>query len=345
MKTALRWLLWTLASFALAGVTWVGFEARGAAQRDARERDETVLDAMGAAVSEAKSTAVPWVADLTQFRDGARREAAFAAVRAALASDDRVDRLAALVTIRDASAVFDEYGGGLAPLRPQLRELAASSDFATCWWALLALAAGGPSAPDAALAVERTRAFDVFLATRLADPLVTLADHEVFDDVARAMLRLLDAEYPDARKEAYSALWGARVDDRVAARLVDLAGSWTYGEGDDVVYHAASRVMNKNDDLVDLLVDRIGDQSIALDGLSFGVADDQRERVCDVWVDVLAARDPSDRDWGRALDVLARDGSARHAGPLRALLDTGTLTDDDASRVRSALDQIARRGS
>ncbi len=339
MKTFATVLGYLGLSCASAAVAWYLPWGPSEAEREAVEQR---MDDLDERVRAARVEAWQWAEDARQFRDADRRAAAFDAMHAALdaPSDDR--NLTGLLAVAEMKDVIAEFGGGFDPLRPRLRELTTSPDIAVRSAAVAALAAGGPSPADVDVAVAVIEGMERELATRLARALVQLADGAVTGEVSAVLRDLLESSDKGARKSVYSALGGARVDDAMADAIVDLAHSWTYGEAEDVIYSAASRILDKNEDIVDLLVDRIAKDDIAIYGLTFGIAPDQHARVSDALVDIVETRAPSKR-WRQCLEALGRYGSARHATRLDNVAMSLALEDDDAARVLAAMAAISAR--
>lgn len=220
--------------------------------------------------------------------DPVDRAAALGEIEVALQRDDVARRHAALLAIARVREV------GLEHLRWLVEPLARDGDPSLRVAALYALWAVGPDpdgtrADDLALVHAAWDAVDAESRMRLPHLLSMFGEGVIAGRSEELVLSLLDE--PGASFRSWiNGLWGARVTDRIAARLVELATDPRYeAYAYDAFYYALSTLQGKQPDVIAVLLDALASPDHewvwrSAWGLSFGIPDELQPGVADAVV-------------------------------------------------------------
>jgi len=282
-----------------------------------------------------------WVADLHQLRDRAKRDAAVAEVRAALASPDRGLRYAALLALNQAHDVeFDR-----SPLREVVADLCRSEagDAQVC--ALYCLHRIGVRDEDRGFLLAALRAPSPPLAQSGTHLLMSFFDRRIEGPAADAALLLLRSAESSNVRSALTGLWGATASDEVQSRMLELERDATTRH--DAIYFGLSTLQNKSRAVVERLVEALADpdhnnSGRALWGLGQGVSDGESKLVADAALALFEGRGAQSSRTD-ALRLLARHGGPVHAAGLRELLAIGLLQGALAHQVEDTIRAIEAR--
>jgi len=252
-----------------------------------------------------------WVKDLRSLGEGAaeRRAAAVEAMRDALSGPDDAKKLSALRVLSQTSDIqFDR-----APFRPLILPLVENGRGEMLLAALYALRATDPQPGDLALAQAAYGLDPNALAQSISHLLFLYGDGVIEGESERIVLEVLKAPRRETRREALRGLWGAKVTPTLAARLIELADEpETHG---DAIYFGLSTLNDKNEAVVDKLIDTLSDPDWinngqrALWGLGHGVPESLQPKVAAALVEMHNSRvDPRVRQ--RCAEIVRRYGGA-----------------------------------
>ncbi len=232
-----------------------------------------------------------FVEDLRAFGEGAeaRRARALKGLTDALTSGDDAQEWAALIALAELGDVeFDK-----AAFRSLVLPFARSASPGKRISALSALHSTAREPGDLALVhaawEQRTRELDGCIAHLL----LLFGDRRIEGRSEEIVLELLASADAGTRRSTLRNLWGAKVTERMAARLVEL--SRDPRERHEAIYFGLSTLQEKNAQVVEALIEVLRDpdhnnSGRALWGLGHGVPVEHQARVAAALVELHNAR-------------------------------------------------------
>jgi len=286
--------------------------ARPAARPEAGSSSERAVG------SEAQRIARVWIDDAHALGTGGaeRRAAAIETIRAALSSGVPAREWAALQALQQIGDV--EYDK--ASFRELVLPYAQTARGSILVNALYALHNTSPADGDLALVHAAWERSPEAIAGSISHLLVLFGDRQIHGRSAEIVLEVLGSEDGRRIREGLHGLWGARVDDAVAARLIQLSHS---ADGDlrhQAIYFGLSTLYDKSEPVIDALIATLNDpdwnnSGRALWGLGFGVPEQHGRKVGAALVDLHNARsDPQVRE--RCERIVRQLGDAELIGKL-----------------------------
>lgn len=261
-----------------------------------------------------------WVDDAMQVQDGAKREAAIASIRDALAGDDPVRVTAALVAVPQIAKLnYDK-----APMRDLVLRHAGAADAgvrAALPFALLNAGGTRPSDVETVLALTTDAAAPV--RGNAGRSLVFFTKYDLTGPAGERVLALLDDPDRQVRREVLRSIWGSKVSPGIEARLLEMFRSEDRQVRHDAFYFGLSTLPEKSPAVVGACVAAMESTDHELQwrarwGLSQGVPDDQCGTVGDAYLTLLSARSDSQLEQD-AFQWLQRHGTTAHAERLEEL--------------------------
>ncbi|QDT56789.1 hypothetical protein Pan44_48490 [Caulifigura coniformis] len=241
-----------------------------------------------------------WVNDLRSIGSGADRQRtqALGEIRDALKGADPQRRVAALRALSQTGDVkFDRAG-----LRERLLELTGEARGAELLAALYALANVDRQPSDLKVVQDAYVRDPDALKSSISHLLHMSSDKgRIEGESERIIMGLLKSDDRNVRREVLRGLWGARVSDALAARLVELVSD--QASHHDAIYFGVSTLSEKNEAVIACLIETLSDPDWvnnggrALWGLGFGIPDSLKLKVAGALVELHNQRtDPRIRD-------------------------------------------------
>ncbi len=293
----------------------------------------------------AREKVQPWLTDAFQLDDAAKRTAAIERIRQAIASPDTDMARTGLVAFQQVTQVeFDK-----ASFRPVFRPLLQAKEPDLRALACGALASTGANEEDLdrVLALVDDPAPEVRLALPFA--LKNLSPDGFTGKTGAGVLKLLDS--PDAKviEGVWHAMWGTKISPELEVRVVEASRKDDRGSGYSTVFYYALTVhLSKGEPTVTRLIELTASQDTVnvagrcLWGIRQGLADDQKPRVAELALKVLAAR--SDVYMRReALACLKQCGNGANAAALRELLAKPGTTGEFKGALEEVLGALTSR--
>jgi hypothetical protein len=220
-----------------------------------------------------------------------KRLTALDQIRSSLKGSDRDQRVAALITVASIGDVkYDK-----ASLRPLILPIIEKADGDELIGALYALYNSDRHPEDLALVQAAWKKRSLEVDEKLSHLLFLFGDKKIDGKSAEIILELLDSPNERTQKETLRGLWGARVNDAVAAKLIEMSSDPKLRY--DTIYFGLSTLEDKSDAVLDTLIKALSDQEWrALWGLGFGIPEKSQRRVADALVELHNSRtDPKVR--------------------------------------------------
>lgn len=220
-----------------------------------------------------------------------KRFATLEQIRSALKGDDREVRQAALYAIAKVGDVkYDK-----ASLRPLILPIIENAEGDELMGALYALYYTDRRPEDLALVQAAWNKRSLEVDDSIGHLLFLFGDKKIDGKSAEIILELLDSPNERTQKETLRGLWGARVNDAVAAKLIEMSSDPKLRY--DTIYFGLSTLENKSDPVLETLIKALPDQEWrALWGLGFGVPEKSQRKVAEALLELHNARtDPKVR--------------------------------------------------
>lgn len=306
-------------------------------QRSDREEREAAMQATQAAYQAAK----PWIDDLMQIQDPAKRDAAVAELRAALRSDDAVRRHAALIAFVQTRESNYERGS----FRELVLPLCSSETGAAQVRAFYALASAGKRAGDERLLLEALGEPSAPLRASGTQLLMLYFDQRLEGEAGEAALKLLDGQGESWAREVLPGLWGATASPALQQRLLELAAKPDTHH--DAIYFGLSTLQNKSRAVVELLLDACAgsdheDAWRSMWGLGQGVETSEQPLVAERMLRLYEARNDA-RTRSKCIELVGRYGTSEQLPALRELAANEMLSDGQRAEAQRAIDAIGAR--
>jgi len=301
---------------------------------------------------DAFALARPWIDGVKQSSDRARRDAALAAIRLALSSDDALTTYAGLVAFHSTETVdFDKQ-----PFRELILPLVHAAPGAAQVEAFHGLNVTGRQPGDLDLLLAAVRSNPSLELLESASHLISVFtggkfEGEVFTggriegEAAALLHELLATEDPDVLLHQMRGFWRAWVTPEIAARLVDIARTSNREVRHDAIHFALSGLRSKSKPVIDELLRAVEehDPSMwdrALWGLGNGVPAEHQAMVADFLLTLFEAQN-SPKTRHEFLRIVGQYGDASHLDALAKIAtNAGAALRQDA---QDAIDQIQKR--
>jgi len=289
------------------------------ASREAEEAEEGAEELSW----KAHQMAWPWIEDVMQLSDAARREKALARIAKALDAKDRLERCAGLQALAaTADARIDR-----ARFRERAADLARSGQGQERMKAIHALYVIGAKDVARNLLNDVLRTAPGSLGEGAWQLLVHVNDGEITGAAAELLLSRLSnrrdtrgiafllAELQDAR----------RLSPALEARMIELATRGPFELRSRVIYFVLSRLDPKSPAVVKTLIRLVEDPDPpdprgAMSGLAWGIGPESRPIVADFFVRFLATRERTEDERHAAIRALARVAGPDQRPQLEAIL-------------------------
>ena len=290
------------------------------------------------------ATAKPWVDDMVQLQDAAKRAAAIDAIRRALADQVPEQVAAALLAIPQIAQVnYDRTG---------LRELVLrhvnspdESVRAAIPFALLNVGEPLPSDVDIILPLTADRSAPV--RGNAGRSLTFFTKGELTGKTGERVLALLNDTDRQVRRDVLGSVWGSQVSPEIESKLLYEFASPDADTRRQVFYFGLSTLRTKSPAVVDACISALESNDRELQqrarwGLARGVPEDQRAKVGDSYLKVLNLRTDAQLEQD-AFEYLRLNGNASHADGLDHLAENRLLTDSARKGARDAAAAIRAR--
>ena len=285
-----------------------------------------------------------WVDDAMQLQDAEKRDAAIAAIRDALASDDPARVTAALVAVPQIAKLnYDK-----APVRELVLRHAASADAGVrAAFPFALLNAGGPQPSDVEIVLGLTADASAPVRGNAGRSLVFFTKHDLTGAAGDRVLALLDDPDRQVRRDVLGSIWGAKVSPGIEARLLDMFRSDDRQVRHDAFYFGLSTLREKSPAVVGACVAAMQSSDHELQwrarwGLSQGVPDEQRGTVGDAYLSLLSARSDAQLEQD-AFQWLRRHGTAAHAEGLETLATNPLVSEATQKAARETAAAVRSR--
>lgn len=285
----------------------------------------------------------PWFQDVLESEDAARREAALASIRSALADADESQNLSGLIALGQLGDIeFDK-----ASFRSAVTRHLDAQEPRTRRAAYFALLSTGAEPGDLDRAIRL--AYDPSREVRAyASQLIASYCHDDFSgDAGSAILHLLATEDPRELREALRGLLGVRVPPDVEARILELSRSPERQIQQDALYFGVSVLVEKSEAVVDRLIEilrgpNVNDAGRALWGLGQQVPAALQSKVADALLALIDTR-TSRRFRTEWLSLLGRYADAAQLSQLEAIAQSPRVDAALQAAVRRTIDEIRGR--
>jgi len=220
-----------------------------------------------------------------------KRSTALEQIRTALTGPDREQRKAALVAIAKTGDVnFDK-----ASLRPFILPIIEKAQGDELMCALYALYQTDRHPDDLSLVQAAWAKRSPEVDESLGHLLFLFGDKKIDGKSAEIILELLDSLNERTQNATLRGLWGAKVNDKVAAKLIQMSDDPKLRH--DAIYFGLSTLEDKSDPVLDALIKALPDEEWrALWGLGFGVPRKSQRKVAEAILELHNSRtDPKVR--------------------------------------------------
>jgi hypothetical protein len=266
-------------------------------------------------------------------------------VKAAIESEDSARIRAGLNGFqRIGQVAFDK-----AAFRPGIRRLLKHSETDIRATACIVLAGTGKSEEDVALVIPLTEDEDYEVKKSAAWALKWLSGGDFTGDAGRAVQKVLELGNAKLNNELWGTMWGTKVSPEIERIIVDASRKDDRGTGySDVFYHALAVHQSKREPTVTRLIELLATEDPTnvggrvLWGLQQGVEPDQRPRVAEAAMKVIAAREDGYMR-REAFDCLRMYGTKANTESLRAFLAKPGVTGDLKAECEKTLAMIEQR--
>ena len=283
--------------------------------------------------AQAAALAKQWTDDLLQIDDPKKRDAAVAAIRAAIASQDATQQTAGVQAfLAGHDAAFDH-----ASFRNVLLPLCKESTGPLQVQAFYALFNSKREPADQKLILDALATPSEAMQMSGSHLLLLFHDGHLEGPAAAIVLSLLGDER--VRRQALSGMWGAVAAPELQARLLELAGQPQTRH--EAIYFGLSTLANKQRDVIEFLIGVLQqpdteDAQRALWGLGQGVVAEQHALVADALIKLFAARNSKPtRD--TCLQHLRMYVGRAQVPALQKLADNAMLTSDEQKQLRELI--------
>jgi|GEM_PF-1092222 len=296
---------------------------------------------------DAWSVARPWIADIMQIADRAKRDAAVETMRQALQGSDLLQTYAALIALvgtLEASYDKEAFHDLVLPL---VRSGKVASDGGMQVKAFYALYRTKFVPEELELVLEAARNPTPAFCESGTHLIVLYSQGKIRGKAAEAVLRLLDKGRGSLARNALSGLWGAEVSPEVEARLIEMATTSDRELRHDVIYFALSTLANKSKAVIQELFKAAEDPdpnnfTRAIWGLGHGVPRENQSMVADFLLKLFEARG-SAQIRGDCLRTIGAYGNTSHVPALEALAANELLSDGLRTELRVTIKHVRGR--
>lgn len=279
-----------------------------------------------------------WVQEAFQLADPAKRRAAIDKIRNGFGSTDPVEQQAALFAFPQVAELdFDKES-----FRPLVLPLFEADDPRMRRAAVSALYhAGGPKPGD----------LDLIL--KLVDETPEVGTHaissfskrQLFGPAADAVLKILDTAEPHDLRTALAGISAARCSPELQARLIEMSA--VPERRYDVIYYPLSTMRNKNEAVVDVLIEAMADTDRqmaqrAACGLGYGVVEAARPKVADALLAYFQSH-PNSHQRAQLLRAIGQYGTRKHLEALERYADDTSLPEGLRQSVTQTVQQMRGR--
>lgn len=317
--------------------------ADAAADAKVAERTAAKAQPFRPAVSNPYEAARAWVADALQVTDAGKREAAIASIREALASDDAARVAAGLVAVPQIAKVsYDK-----SPMRELVLRHAKSADAAVRTAFPFAFLNAGPTQPgDVDVVLPLTSDPEARVRDNAGRSLVFFTKYDLTGPAGERVLALLDDPDRQVRRDVLGSIWGSRVSPGIEAKLLAMFASEDHQVRHEAFYFGLSTLKDKSPAVVDACIEAMESADGELQwrarwGLRQGVPEDQRGKVGDSYLRLLAARSDS-RVEEDGFQWLTHYGNESQAAELDKIAQNPLASDSAKKGATSAAEAIRR---
>jgi len=290
---------------------------------------------------EAFALAKPWIDGIKQSSDRARRDAAIAAIRTALSSDDAPTNHAGLVAFHSTATVdFDKQ-----PFRELILPLAHKTSGSAQVAALYGLNLTGRQPGDLDLVLAAARNPSPVLLESASHLISVFTGGNIAGEAAAVLQKLLATDDPNVLRELMPGLFGARVTPEVAARLVEISHTSNPELRHDTIYFVLSTLKNKSKPVIEELFKaavEVGNSGPALWGLGSGVSAEHQAMVADFLLALFEARNSTEIRQ-HCLRLVGQYGNASHLDALEKIAANDLAGDILRRHAQDAIDRIRER--
>ena len=311
-------------------------------QAEARAKQDAEAQARRERMAKANAAVDAIMADALQIEDEARRAGARDRLASVLQSDNVDEVLAALqglIKLRDQKYDRERFRGLILP----------HLESGSAWvrrTAVYALYNNGVEDGDLEYALAIAKDPDPTARESASHLIKMYAKGKIHDEPAEAVMSLLQQKDRRHVKEAMRGIWGADCDERIHARLIQIAQDPK--QRHDAIYFGLSTMNPKSKPVVDELLKAVlakkGNEGRAEWGLGYGVPEALQPQVAETYAKRLTHL-TSPYSQRKAVEMLGKYGTLEHRAQLEAI-EQNELADKGVRRAaRNAIRNIDRRRS